>query len=107
MVLYASFTSLIAVPSGETTGYVRVITEDTEAADWSYWMKTTVLESKQWTAASTPQKFHTVAVSQLHALRKVAHSLQTCLRCCLLHLGNDVMELVIIFYIASLTGAMT
>ena len=45
MVLYASFTSPIAVSSGETTGYVRVITADTEAVDWPYWMRTTVLES--------------------------------------------------------------
>ena len=33
MVQHASFTSLIAVSSGETTGYVRVITADMEAAD--------------------------------------------------------------------------
>ena len=45
MVLYASFTSLIAVSSGKTTGYVRVITANTEAVDWPYWMRTTVLES--------------------------------------------------------------
>ena len=51
-----------------------------------------------WTAASTPQKFHAVAVSLLHALRKVAHSLQTCPCCRLLHLGNDEMEPVIILY---------
>ena len=46
MVPYASVTSLIAVPSGETTGYVRVITADTEAADWPYWMMMIVLESR-------------------------------------------------------------
>ena len=58
-----------------------------------------------WTAASAPQMFHTVAVSLLHALRKVAHSLQTCPRCRLLRLGNDAMEPVVILYVASLTGA--
>ena len=43
---YAFFTSLITVSSGETTGYVCVITTDSEAADWPYWMRTTVLESR-------------------------------------------------------------
>ena len=33
MAQHASFTSLIAVSSGKTTGYVRVITADMEAAD--------------------------------------------------------------------------
>ena len=46
MVPYAFFTSLITVSSGETTGYVRVITTNTEAADWPYWMRSTVLESR-------------------------------------------------------------
>ena len=45
VVPYTSFTSLIAVSSGETTGYVHVITVDTEAAGWPYWMRMTVLES--------------------------------------------------------------
>ena len=53
VVLYASLTSLFAVSSGKTTGYVGVITADTEAADWPYWMRMTVLESKQWTPAGT------------------------------------------------------
>ena len=79
---YASFTSLIAVASGKTSGYVRVITADKEAADWPFWMRITVLESKKCTAASTPHKFHQVAVSQLHALQKVDHSHQICPRCC-------------------------
>ena len=56
-----------------------------------------------WTAASTPQKFHTVAVSPLHALRKVAHSLQTCPRCHLLRLGNDVIEPAIVLSLCSVT----
>ena len=51
-----------------------------------------------WTAASTLQKFNMVAVSLLHALRKVAHSLQTCPRCRLLCLGNNAIEPVIVFY---------
>ena len=47
VILYSSVTGLIAVPSSKTTGYVHVITAilDTEAADWPYWMRTTVLES--------------------------------------------------------------
>ena len=43
---YASFTSLIAVSSSETTGYVLIIIADMEAADCPYWMRTTVLESR-------------------------------------------------------------
>ena len=47
VVPHASVTSLIVVPSGKTTGYIRVTTAilDTEAAHWPYWMRTTVLES--------------------------------------------------------------
>ena len=48
MVPHASVISLIVVSSGETTGYIRVATAilDTEAADWPYWMRTIVLESR-------------------------------------------------------------
>ena len=63
MVPYVSFTSLTAVSSGETT-------TDMEAADWPYWIRTTVLESRNVDSnVATPQKFHTIAVTPLHALQ--------------------------------------
>ena len=48
VVLHTSVISLITVPNGKTTSYVRVIMAvlGMEAADWPYWMRTTVLESK-------------------------------------------------------------
>ena len=48
VVLCTSVTSFITVPSDKTTGYVRVITAilDTEATDWPYWMRTSVLEPR-------------------------------------------------------------
>ena len=49
-------------------------------------------------AASTPQRFYMVVVSTLHALREVAHLLQTCPRCCLLHVGSNAIEPEIIPY---------
>ena len=65
MVPYVSFTSLIAVSSGETT-------TDMEAADWAYWIRTTVLESRNVDSnVATPQKFHTIAVTLPHALQQV------------------------------------
>ena len=102
VVPYATVTSLIAVPSGETTGYVRVITAILHRYE-SCWLA--ILDEKDYPGVKKcgqqqvhPQKFHTKAVSLLYALWKVVHSLQTCPRCRLLRLGNDAIEPVIVFY---------
>ena len=107
VVPYASFTSLITVSSGKTTGYVCVNSLDMYGnCRWAILDENDCPGVKKcFTAASTPQMFPTVAVSPLRALQKVAHSLQTCPLCHLLCLGNNAMELVIVYYIVSLTVA--
>ena len=106
VVPYASVTSVVTVPSGETTGYVRVTTVVLSrygSSNWPYWMRTTVLESANVDSSKyTPKIPYGSSFIATHTAKgsPLAPDVPTLS----LHLGNDEMELVIILYTVARWG---